>query len=297
MAPIKKLLGIAPKPQTDGTLSPSPVALKLATRNKTDYDHRDYPDACSGSDCRVLVMCTEENSMTMKNGKAFSTGNHPVETLVPMLHLEKAGFSLDICTPTGKPAQIEMWAMPEKDEAVVSMYQKYQAAFQQPLSLHEVVAAGLTDDSPYVAVFIPGGHGAMLGLPDNKDLGTLLRWVHQQSRFLLAICHGPAALLSARTDDDSPFIYRGYKIAAFPDSLDKVTPLFGYLPGPMPWFFGEKLKTCGVDIINHKAAGVCYQDRKLITGDSPDAANKFGVMAAEALLDALTQKKIQNLKS
>ena len=30
--------------------------------------------------------------MKMQNGKLFSTGNHPIEALVPMLHLKNAGF-------------------------------------------------------------------------------------------------------------------------------------------------------------------------------------------------------------
>jgi len=33
----------------------------------------------------------------MKNGKKFSTGNHPVEMLVPMLHFKKAGFERTYC--------------------------------------------------------------------------------------------------------------------------------------------------------------------------------------------------------
>ena len=49
----------------------------------------------------------------MKNGRFFSTGNHPVEALLPMLHLKNAGFEFEIATPTGKPAVFEMWAFPE----------------------------------------------------------------------------------------------------------------------------------------------------------------------------------------
>ena len=64
------------------------------------------------------------------------------------------------------------------------------------------MANSLTDDAPYVAVFLPGGHGAMLGLPGNADLGELLRWAHGRRGdvFTLAICHGPAALLAAAVD-------------------------------------------------------------------------------------------------
>ena len=31
-------------------------------------------------------------------------------------------------------------------------------------------------------------------------------------------------------------------MAAYPDAVDKFAPMIGYLPGPMPWMMGEKLK-------------------------------------------------------
>ena len=42
----------------------------------------------------ILVVCTDEGDMRMKNGKTFHTGNHPVEMLVPMLHFRDAGTRL-----------------------------------------------------------------------------------------------------------------------------------------------------------------------------------------------------------
>jgi molecular chaperone Hsp31 and glyoxalase 3 len=284
---FRKLLGTAPKPESDGSFSPSPLALKMATKSKTDYDHRTYPNPYQGKRNKVLMICSDEDNMAMENGKRFLTGNHPVEMMVPMLHLEQAGFDIDICTLTGKPVKIEMWAMPEEDEAVNGIYDKYKSRFKSPNSLSEFVSNSMNDDSPYIAAFIPGGHGAMLGLPESRDVEAVINWVHQSDRYMLAICHGPAALLAATlSGDNNDFPYRGYKVAVFPDSLDKMSPLLGYLPGPMPWYFGEKLQNLGVEIINKKANGSCHQDRKLITGDSPDAANAFGVMAAEALLSS-----------
>ena len=288
MSIIKKLLGIAPKTESEG-FSPSPLALILATESKTDYDHTVYPNAYKDGKLKVLMVCTEERYMTMQNGKKFSTGNHPVEMLVPMLHLEQAGFDVDIYTPTGNPVKIEMWAMPKKDEAVRNIYEKYRHKFGTPRSLKNFIQGSMNGESPYIAVFIPGGHGAMLGLPENKDLGKIIRWVFEQGKYMLSICHGPAALLAANLSaKKDSFVYRGYKMAVFPDGVDKMTPLFGYMPGHLPWYFGEKLKELGVEIINKKANGTCHRDRKLITGDSPNAANEFGKMAAEALLSELT---------
>lgn len=103
----------------------------MATEQKTDYDYATYPNPCRGGVCKVMMICTGEQHLTMRNGRRFSTGNHPVEMLVPMLHLEQAGFTTDIFTPTGRPAQIEMWAMPGKDEAVQGIYRRYQPQFEQ----------------------------------------------------------------------------------------------------------------------------------------------------------------------
>lgn len=281
---FKKLLGLAPQATVDGAYIPSPLALKLATVDKTNFDGGEYADPYKAGKLKVLMVCTEERNMVMANGEKFSTGNHPVEMGLPMLHLKAAGFDIDIFTPTGEPVKIEDWAMPQKDNVVLQLYRDYANAFHSPRSLADFVANSLSDDAPYIAVFLPGGHGAMLGLPDNQDLGKLLHWAHQGDRFTLALCHGPAALLAANNGVTSEFIYRGYDIAAFPDSVDRQTPRIGYMPGHMPWKFGEKLNDLGVTIVNSKADDSCHVDRKLITGASPQAANNFGRLAARKLL-------------
>lgn len=77
---------------------------------------------------------------------------------------------------------------------------------------------------------------------------------------------------------------------AFPDKVDKQTSWFGYMPGRMPWRFGERLNNLGVSILNKKITGVCHIDRKLISGDSPLAANKFGALCATKLLEEVNTK-------
>ena len=285
MSFFRKLLKIAPMTTADGAFTPSPLALKLATSKTTDYDGGVYEAPYTGTQHRVLIVCTQEQNMVMANGKKFSTGNHPVELGVPMLHILQAGFEVDIVTPTGAPVVIEQWAMPEADENVQGLFRDYADAFANPGSLADFVAHKMNDDAPYIGVYIPGGHGSMLGLPDNADLGKLLRWAHQRDTYTLALCHGPAALLAAQ--DDADFIYAGYKIAAFPDAVDKQTPSIGYMPGHMPWMFGEKLRALGVTLVNKKADASCHADRRLITGASPQAANPFGRLAATALLNAV----------
>jgi molecular chaperone Hsp31 and glyoxalase 3 len=282
---IRKILGTAPKPTADGAFAPSWLAMKMATSSTTDYDGTKYVKPYKGEKNRILMLCTQERNMTMANGNKFSTGNHPVEMALPMLHLINAGFEIEVFTPTGDSAKIEMWAMPDQDENVKKLFNDFDAALNVPNSLADFVANKMKDETSYAGIFIPGGHGAMLGLPENEDVGKLLRWADEQNLYTITLCHGPGVLMAAKEDDN--FIYDGYKIALFPDSVDKQTPKIGYLPGPMPFLLGEKLTAMGLNIVNKKADDTCHIDRRLITGASPQASNNLGKLAAKTLLENL----------
>jgi len=282
---LKKLLGIAPNLESDGSYSPSKLALKLATVDKTDFESISYTKY-EGNKSKILVIFTEQKNMAMQNGKLFSTGNHPVETLVPMLHLKNAGFDFEIATPTGKPVVLEMWAFPAKDEQVKSLYNEYKSSFEQPKNLQDFVDTSLSAPESYAAVFVPGGHGAMLGIPEDQNVRKILNWAHENELFTVSLCHGPAALL-ATTLNDQEFLYAGYNMAVFPHSVDKMTPKIGYLPGQVPWELSEKLASLGATIVNTKADKTVCLDRKLITGASPLAANELGKLVAETLLKEL----------
>lgn len=283
---LKKLLGVAPKLESDGSYSPSKVALRLATVDKTDFEDISYTKY-QGNKSKILAIFTEQKNMEMQNGKLFSTGNHPVESLLPMLHLKNAGFDFEIATPTGKPVVFEMWAMPHKDEQVMGLYNEYKSNFENPKSLQKFVDTSLTNAESYAAVFVPGGHGAMLGIPADQNVGKILHWAHENDLFTITICHGPSSLL-ATTLNNQEFIYKGYKMSVFPDSVDKQSPMIGYLPGHMPWQMGAKLTELGAILVNKKADKTTHVDRKLITGASPQAANELGKLAARTLLKELS---------
>jgi len=282
---LKKILGVAPKLESDGSYSPSKIALKLATVDKTDFEDISY-SKYKGNKSKILVIFTEQKNMKMQNGNLFSTGNHPVEALLPMLHLKNAGFDFEIATPTGKPVVFEMWAMPDKDENVKGLYNEYKVSFENPKSLQEFVDNSLTSTASYAAVFVPGGHGAMLGIPEDQNVGKILTWAHENDLFTISLCHGPGSFL-ATTLNNQEFIYEGYKMAVFPDSVDKQTPMIGYLPGHMPWELSSKLTELGAILVNKKSDKTVCLDRKLITGASPLASNELGKLAAHTLLKEL----------
>jgi molecular chaperone Hsp31 and glyoxalase 3 len=282
---LKSLFGIAPMLEPDGSFRPSKLAMKLSTSDVSDFQPVDYTPY-RGKRKTILVLFTEQKNMRMQNGKEFSTGNHPIEALVPMLHLKDAGFEFEICTPTGKPVVFEMWAMPRADTAVMGLYEALKPRLERPRALHDAAKEFVEDMDSYAAVFVPGGHGAMLGIPEDPNVGLVLRHAQQHDVFTISLCHGPGAFLATALDGED-FLYRGYTMAVFPDSVDTMTPKIGYLPGPMPWRLGEKLQALGAQIVNKKADETCHVDRMLITGASPAAANPLGALAAKTLLEHL----------
>lgn len=276
----------------DDAWFPSPFSLTQYVPPKTDFDGANYPNKYTGGKWKVLLIATQERYLRMDGGEFFSTGNHPVEMLLPVLHLDAAGFDVDVATISGDPVKLEMWAFPKEDEAVKGIYEKYKSKLRSPLSLREVWGKGFTKETPYIAVFIPGGHGVMNDVPFSETVGNILRWVDEQKRYFISLCHGPASMLAATvgTPEGTKSIYDGYKIVVFPDSLDKKANIdIGYIPGKMPWLVGEELRKSGIELLNSGITGQTHRDRNVLTGDSPLASNNLGKLAANAILEDLAK--------
>jgi molecular chaperone Hsp31 and glyoxalase 3 len=126
----------------------------------------------------------------------------------------------------------------------------------------------------------------MIDIPEDKNVAKVLNWAHQNDVFTISLCHGPGSFLTT-TLDGQKFIYEGYRMAVFPDAIDEMTPMIGYLPGHMILGVSERLKSLGANIVNTEGDETVCVDRKLITGASPLASNDLGKLAANTLLKEL----------
>jgi molecular chaperone Hsp31 and glyoxalase 3 len=254
--------------------------MPSVTEFEKNYNGRSADSPAYKGGKKILVVMNEERALLMKNGKNFDTGNHPIETLVPLLYLRDAGFTFEFATPTGKPAHFEMWAFPKKDVNVKEIYDALKPAMDAPTALPAV------DEklSNYSAIFVPGGHGAM-HLATNASLGALLRSANSQELTTLSLCHGPAGFLSS--DIGGEFPYKGYQINVFPDSVDDFTPTVGYMPGKMELPVCAALIAKGFEIMNTKDDDSTFTYKEVITGASPKASNNLGKVASDALVKKL----------
>jgi len=235
------------------------LAVPLQTKYKKVFPKQEVSK-------KILILCTEKSHMEMANGRIFLTGNHPTELFVPLKHLDDIGVSFDFVTLSGAPVALEKWALPTNDSVIMNFFQENKVKLDNPCKIDQA----LKNKDSYDGVFIPGGHGAMLDLPFSNEVGELLGYFMDSNKGIFSLCHGPAALLALGDK------LQGLTLVAFPDWMDKFTPNLGYLPGNMPWFLGEKLKQKGAKVLFSLANGRCHQDRNILTGDSPDAAQRFG---------------------
>jgi putative intracellular protease/amidase len=150
--------------------------------------------------------------------------------------------------------------------------------FQQPTALSALSDAELDE---FDAVFAPGGHGPMVDLADNPDVGRLLLALHRKHAPIAALCHGPAMLLSAPERAGGQWLFDGYRLTSFTDEEEDQT--YAGLLG-LGWLLDVALKNAGAVFDDGPAARISHVvvDRNLITGQNPGST--------EATADAVIKK-------
>lgn len=151
--------------------------------------------------------------------------------------------------------------------------------FRRPLDL---AAMSTEQMGGYDAVFAPGGHGPMVDLADNPDVGRLIAALHAKRAPIASLCHGPALLLSAPGNLDGQWIFDGYRVTSFTNEEELQTP-----PGKlgMSWFLESALRNAGAVFDDARSAWTSHVvvDRNVITAQNPNSA----AAVADAVLKSL----------
>jgi putative intracellular protease/amidase len=152
-------------------------------------------------------------------------------------------------------------------------------ALNTPKDLREI-----TDEEidGFDGVFVPGGHGPMVDLNANPDMRRVLQRMHRSNKTIAALCHGPAALLSAGEGADGAWLFDGYKMTAFTDEEEDQTQA---ARRGIVWYLEDALKSSGAVFDDAEAAWVSHVvvDRNLITAQNPSSSEA----AAAAVLKRL----------
>src|SRR5690606_30387082 len=131
----------------------------------------------------------------------------------------------------------------------------------------------------YMAVYFPGGHGAMWDFPDNPHIQRITADVHDRGGVIAAICHGPAALVNVKNAEGIHLV-EGKRMAAFTDAEERAVRRENIVP----FLLESKLKERGAQVL--AAADFSDNvviDRRLVTGRNPASARRLGEAIREAL--------------
>ena len=225
---------------------------------------------------RVLVVLTSVAKVP-KSGKTI--GWYLPELAHPW-HVLHDKVELTYASPKGgeaplDPASVELF---KEDPVCADFYENHTDVWKKTVKLSEV--AGRAAD--FDAVFYPGGHGPMFDLVVDEDSLRIIADLHAQDKVISAVCHGPAALVNAKTASGEPLL-SGKEVTGF----DNVAEDMFKFTDEMDFSLEDRLKEISggkyVKAAEDPLAEKVVVDGKIITGQNP--ASSYGV--ANAILKAL----------
>src|SRR6202167_407202 len=241
---------------------------------------------------KVVVLVSSGHGLPLKDGEVYAgAGYYLNELTVPVRSLTKEGYEITFANPKGNTPQVdvnsEVAGFFGGDAAKLQDYMIFRdglTGLREPTRISDVIASGLDQ---YDAVFVPGGHGPMMDLLEDRDGGTVMRHFHETSKPTAVLCHGPIALLSALPNSTEVvaalsagdaagahakaqgWIYSGYKMTIFStaEEQQREPPDVG---GKVLFYPDFALRTAGGDVsVVAPWQSYVLQDRELISGQNP----------------------------
>ncbi len=216
----------------------------------------------------ILIIAT--GTSIMNNGD--KTGLWLEEYAVPYMKFKEQGFEVTVATIDGGVVPID----PNSLEGQKPEWKEAMDALNTSVMLKDVKSEN------YQAVYIPGGHGAMFDLADDKVVKSVIAQFADNNKIVSSICHGPASLVGVKLKNGK-YLVDGKKLVSFTNSEeDEVNK-----SKLMPFMLESKLVEQGA-IFQAKAnwADNVVVDGNLITGQNPSGSASI----AEAIVEKLKKK-------
>lgn len=201
---------------------------------------------------------TGADTWTLADGTSHPTGFWAEEFVEPMRVFGDAGVDMTVATPGGVAPTVDEASLSADGAGGEDRAAELRAALD---ALSDMLAApaALEDISPadFEGVFVPGGHGPMEDLAASPELGRMLITMLDDDKVIAAVCHGPAALLSAERDDGS-WAFSGRALSAFTNEEETQAGL----AGSAPWLLEDRLREAGGTVATAQVAAVLDRRRK-----------------------------------
>lgn len=221
---------------------------------------------------KVLIVTTSYDRFD--GPKPHPTGVWLEEFAVPYMEFLKSGIEMTIASPKGGAVPIDPRSLPTPKQE-----KEWELAIEA--AKHAVKLSDVTS-ADFNAIFLPGGHGPMFDLPDNKDLQRLLREFHDGGKIIAAVCHGPAGLVGATKADGTPLV-KGKTLTSYTYSEE----IAAKLDKEVPFILEHRLRELGADFVaGENKADHVERHGQLITGQNPNSSANI----ARAVIAALNNQ-------
>lgn len=224
---------------------------------------------------RILFVTTSHDQMGTTEHK---TGSWVEEVAAPYYTLKDAGVEVTIASIKGGevPFDPNSLTLDALKPAPAQRFMKDKVAQE---AIKNTPALDTLDPDNFDGVFIPGGHGVLWDLTEDKTLSALLTKYDHEHKLIAAVCHGPAGLAGATRQDGKPLVF-GRKVTGFKNSEEVKVGLERVVPFALESklsVLGGKFES-GADFTPY-----AVQDGNLITGQNPMSSELVGEKILETL--------------
>ncbi|MEP0357257.1 type 1 glutamine amidotransferase domain-containing protein [Paraglaciecola sp.] len=222
---------------------------------------------------KILAVVTSTNKMGQSNKK---TGYELTELSRAYWVFTANGFKVDVASVKGgkAPVVIDADDMGEYDYAFLND-PKAQQKVTQTLFIDDV------DPNDYAAVYFVGGKGAMFDFPNNPAIQKLVKNLHENNKIITAVCHGPAALVNVKLDNND-WLITNKDVSGFTN--DEELFLIPDAQTIFPFLLQDKLSERGANFqLGETYLEKVVQDGQLITGQNPWSVWTLAEKTIEAL--------------
>lgn len=226
----------------------------------------------------VFDVCAKEVKMTKKILMVVTNvdhiGEHKTglwleEYSVPYVNFKNEGYEITVASPLGGKTPIDPASMKKFDTEWSESVEK--------LNVTKILSE--LNYKEYDAIVLPGGHGPLIDLANDKFLSNILGYFNDNNLIIAAICHGPAGLVSADAT-----ILKGRRITGFSNKEENLAGLDKIVPFALE----TKLKELGVEYSAKEPwSSYVVVDKNLITGQNPQSSKAF----ARAIINTLNLGK------
>ncbi len=227
---------------------------------------------------KIVMICTQATDL----GNGVPTGIWFEELSTPYYVFEAAGCEVDIATLGGGAVPYDPKSYSAGGENPESA-ERFMADAAAKAKLDNSLRLADLDFAQYDGIFFPGGHGAVVDLPQDAVLAQKLGAAFDAGVPIAAVCHGPGGLVRATRADGQPIV-AGKRVNSFTNAEEAIAEA----TEAVPFLLEDKLQELGgVFEGGPDFAPYAVRDGHLVTGQNPASSEK----TAQLLLDAVGERR------